>query len=144
LRDEALSVALIDIDDMRLINDSHGYAVGDLVLCRLADLLRDATGARDIAARFGGEEFLIAWPGDDAQEAADQADAIRLRFHGMEVELADGRRAGGFTLSAGISQLSTLSRNDRRWELGWRRLLDNADAALWAAKKAGGDCVRIF
>jgi len=144
LRDEALSVALFDIDDMRVINDSYGHVFGDLVLRRLADLLRDATGARDIAARLGGEEFLLAWPGDDAQEAADQADTVRLRFHELEVELDDGGRVGGFALSAGVSQLSTLSPSDRRGELGCRRLLENADAALYAAKEAGGDCIRIF
>jgi diguanylate cyclase (GGDEF)-like protein len=144
LQDEALSVALIDIDDMGVINDSYGHAVGDLVLRRVADVLRDATGARDIAARFGGEEFLIAWLGDDAQEAADQADTVRVRFHELEVELDDGGRAGGFALSAGVSQLSTLSPSDRHGEPGYRRLLDNADAALHAAKEAGGDCIRIF
>jgi diguanylate cyclase (GGDEF)-like protein len=144
LRDEALSVAMIDIDDMHTINDAYGVAVGDRVLRRVADLLRDATGARDIAARFGGEEFLIAWPGDDAQEAADQADTVRVRFHDVEVELDDGGRAGGFTLSAGVSQLATLSRDDRPGERGRTKLLDNADAALYAAKETGGDCVRIF
>ncbi len=143
LRDEALSVALIDIDAMRVINDSFGISVGDLVLRRVADLLRDATGARDIAARLGGEEFLLAWLGDDAGEAAEQADTVRVRFHALEIELEDGGRAGGFTLSAGVAQLSTLSRNDRYGNLGWR-LLENADAALHAAKEAGGDRIRVF
>jgi diguanylate cyclase (GGDEF)-like protein len=143
LRDEALSVALIDIDAMSVINDSHGFAVGDLVLRRLADLLRDATGARDIAARFGGDEFLLAWPGDDAEDAADQADTVRVRFNELVIELEDGGRAGGFTLSGGVAQLSTLSRDDRYGALGWR-LLENADAALHAAKEAGSDRIRIF
>jgi diguanylate cyclase (GGDEF)-like protein len=143
LRDEALSIALIDIDDMRTINDSHGHRIGDVVLRRLADSLRKAVGANDLAARFGGEEFLLAWPGDDADEAAEQADALRLRFHELEIELENGTRAGGFTLSAGVAQLSTLSREERDREIV-ERLLQNADTALYSAKEAGGDRVRIF
>jgi diguanylate cyclase (GGDEF)-like protein len=143
LRDEALSIALIDIDDMRTINDSYGYVVGDTVLTRLGDLMRRAVGADDLAARFGGEEFLLAWPGDDADEAALQADALRVRFHELEVELEDGSRAGGFTLSAGVAQLSTLGREERDRGIV-EALVRNADSALQQAKEGGRDQVRIF
>ncbi len=78
-----------------------------------------------------------------ARETAAQADALRVRFHELEIELENGARVGGFTLSAGVAQPSTLSREERDREL-IDTLLQNADSALQTAKEAGGDRVRIF
>jgi diguanylate cyclase (GGDEF)-like protein len=143
LRSEAFSIALIDIDLMSQINRSHGYVVGDVVLRRLADLIRGATGATDLAARLGGEEFLLAWPGDGALEAAAEVDDLRARFHELEIELEDGTRAGGFTLSAGVTQLASLNRHQADGNIA-EGLIANADRALYEAKNDGRNCVRIF
>jgi diguanylate cyclase (GGDEF)-like protein len=69
LHGDPLSIALVDIDRMRSVNAVFGVEVGDAMICRVADLLRSATGANDLAARVGGDEFLLAWVGDDADEA---------------------------------------------------------------------------
>ncbi len=135
-------MALVDVDDMRAINDSYGHAVGDVVLRRLTELMRDATGANDLAARVGGEEFLLAWPGDDATDAAHEADDLRARFHELDVGLGNGVQVGGFTLSAGIADVASL-RHARDGNIA-ESLLGAAEDALSAAKRDGGDQVRVF
>jgi diguanylate cyclase (GGDEF)-like protein len=141
-RGEDLSIALLDIDEFHAVNCIHGHPFGDLVLCRLAGLMRAATGTGDLAARLGGEEFLLAWPGDGALEAADAADDLRARFHEVTFELA-GAQIGGFTLSVGVTQLASL--DQRRFGANASDgLFFNADQALYQAKRDGGNCVRIF
>jgi diguanylate cyclase (GGDEF)-like protein len=142
LKGEALSIALLDIDDFRGLNDTHGHGFGDLVLRRLAVLMRRATGTGDLAARVGGEEFLLAWPGDGALEAAGSADDLRTRFNELTFEVA-GARIGGFTLSAGITQLASLDRHQIEGNLT-QGLFLTADQALYQAKQDGGNRVRIF
>lgn len=147
-RQDALAVALVDIDDMRGINDAHGHLFGNVVIGRLAELLRDATGTSDLAARFGGGkflhagpgDFLLAWPGDEATDAAYEADELRVRFRELEFSLGDGKQPGRFTLSAGVAGLEAAHRSRRRDLAG---LLMAAQEACWAAKRDGGDRVRI-
>jgi diguanylate cyclase (GGDEF)-like protein len=138
---DPLSIALVDIDRMRSVNGVFGVAVGDAMICRVADLLRSATGANDLAARVGGDEFLLAWVGDDADEAAAEVDDLRRRFEAMETELVIGARISGLTLSAGIAQLPNpiAPALVQPAEI----MLAQADLALDTAKRAGGNCVRI-
>ncbi|MCJ7435179.1 MAG: GGDEF domain-containing protein, partial [Anaerolineales bacterium] len=69
----ALTVSMLDIDHFKLINDTHGHAVGDDVLCELSKIFKEHVRTPDIVGRIGGEEFLILLPNSSAQAASEQA-----------------------------------------------------------------------
>jgi diguanylate cyclase (GGDEF)-like protein/PAS domain S-box-containing protein len=121
-----LSVVLVDLDHFKDVNDTHGHAVGDRVLCELARRMLAASRATDLVARVGGEEFAIVLPGADLATATDVADRVRAAVGGRAFGAA-GRR----TISAGVA-----TRTD---EEDAADLLRRVDRRLYAAKAAGRD-----
>ncbi len=113
---------LIDIDHFKSINDNFGHPVGDAVLIRLADILRAALRAEDLAARMGGDEFLIALP------YATQADGEALAQRIRDAVAADGRI--DWRVSIGVAPSD--GPND-----SLEQHLKATDVALYAAKAAG-------
>jgi diguanylate cyclase (GGDEF)-like protein len=136
-RDSALTVALLDIDAMNSFNEAHGVVAGDFLLQALAHQLRGGAGPGELAARFGGEEFLLGWSGREPAEAAAAVEQLCADFTGSTLELADGTHCSNVTLSAGIAGLGSDS-------LSVDEMLGRADAALNAAKLRGGNCVEVF
>jgi diguanylate cyclase (GGDEF)-like protein/PAS domain S-box-containing protein len=135
-----LSVAMVDADRFKAINDQFGHAAGDAVLCALASTLR--TGARegvDQVARLGGEEFAVLMPGLDASAAAAAAERLRAVVAALLVPVRglDGAPAEvSFTASFGIAEIGPgVTDADT--------LLRVADQALYAAKAAGRNQVCI-
>lgn len=132
---EALSVAMVDLDLFKSINDTYGHDIGDAVLRELVQVLRSELRPTDFVARMGGEEFLVVLPGQDEQGAlqavqrAQQVFGARRFPHPRQRE---GIRAG---FSAGLA----------RWHPG--ESLDDAyaraDQALLRAKVAGRDRIEI-
>ena len=131
-----LSVTLIDVDQFKNINDTHGYHVGDRVLFNLAKLCQSKIRDQDILARFGGEEFIILMPNTTIDEAEKTAE--RLRQVVFESFMATGRINVLITISVGIAGF------DGRGEPDLNRLLDNADKALNLSKEAGGNKVTTW
>ncbi len=128
-----LALLLIDVDEFKKYNDAHGHPAGDELLKTLAKILTVDSRPEDLAARWGGEEFVLLLPEADA--AAARAKAERLRE-----EVASWPFPGGpVTVSVG---LSALSRHDRH--SGSAELLKTADEALYAAKRAGRNRVAEF
>ncbi|WP_339490923.1 histidine kinase N-terminal 7TM domain-containing diguanylate cyclase [Pseudomonas sp. EL_65y_Pfl2_R95] len=123
-----LSLALIDLDHFKQLNDKHGHLEGDDVLKALADNLRRNVRSSDAAFRIGGEEFLLVLPGADLEEASKRLNIICKQLAGQPLETRGGLRQ--VTLSAGIAcwpmQGTSLD-----------ELLNIADAALYQAKRAG-------
>lgn len=117
-----LSIALIDVDDFKLVNDTYGHPVGDAVLQRLASLLVRELRTIDVAGRYGGEEFLVVLPETDAGGASIALERI--------LEAVRGDRQLSITVSAGISEFETNGR-------AASDLLDAADRALYQAKRSG-------
>jgi diguanylate cyclase (GGDEF)-like protein len=128
-----LSLALLDIDHFKQVNDQHGHAAGDAVLARLAGVLARACPRPALAARWGGEEFLVAWPGLAAPAAAEVLAWVRRQLQaGPPVDAPDaGTALPSPTVSAGLAQ--------HRDGEPLQALIERADAALYRAKAAGRD-----
>jgi diguanylate cyclase (GGDEF)-like protein len=122
--DQPLSVAILDIDHFKRINDAHGHQAGDDVLKELARDVRKRLRATDAACRWGGEEFLLILPATDVAGAAKAIDQLR-RYLGRE-----RRSVPTFTVSCGIAQYDG---NARRADA----MVSAADAKLYEAKASG-------
>jgi diguanylate cyclase (GGDEF)-like protein len=132
-----LTVALIDFDYFKTINDQCGHAAGDHVLKEFAQLSRGALRAGDIFGRWGGEEFLLVLPDASLDSALASVERLRLLALGIQIPSAEGRAEGlRVTFSAGLAStadgLRTLD-----------EIVAHADVALYEAKDAGRDGVRI-
>jgi diguanylate cyclase (GGDEF)-like protein len=122
-----LSVAVVDIDDFKSVNDSRGHVVGDRVIEAVAQALkRHARGG--LAVRYGGDEFLVLFPGESASAVLAAAEAIRVACSELRVDTRDGQAQ--VTVSAGVATLI----GD---EIDADELLEVADLALYRAKSAG-------
>jgi diguanylate cyclase (GGDEF)-like protein len=133
---EPLALLLIDIDHFKALNDRHGHAAGDEVLRRVATILNQAARETDLVARYGGEEFAVLAPRTDAKGAQLLAERMRqafgdTHFHGLGPDAPDGVSV---TVSVGIS----LYRGDSK------RFFNEADRALYQAKREGRDCVVMY
>jgi len=115
-----LSVAVLDLDGFKAVNDVHGHGTGDRVLADLAARLRGGTPPDGLAARIGGEEFVMVLPGRSLAQALAVAEAVR---RAVEAHPVGG--LPGVTVSAGVA------------EGAGPGLLAAADAALYRAKRAG-------
>ena len=123
-----LSIALIDVDHFKAINDGHGHLVGDETLRRVAEHLAAAVRAGDIVGRMGGEEFAVLFP----ETGEDAALAVMERLRGdLALHLAE--HGPSVTVSAGVA--TSASGEDGL------ELLGRADLALYRAKDAGRDRV---
>ncbi len=121
-----LSIALLDVDGFKAINDTHGHAGGDAVLQQLAAICRGHARASDYFARFGGEEFMFVLPDTDSSSATEFASRLRAALAATSVNYCG--RPIVFTVSIGIA---TLTHED----IG--SLVLRADNALYAAKRSG-------
>lgn len=125
-------VLMVDIDHFKHYNDTHGHLGGDRMLCAVARALAENLRPGDLLARFGGEEFTVLLPDIDAPHTL--AIAERLRH---AVELAYCPEAPGLpTVTASIGYAQTRPGDS------FESVLERADAALYAAKDAGRNCVR--
>lgn len=125
-----LSVAAVDIDHFKAVNDAHGHAAGDEVLKRLARVLVTTIRESDHVVRTGGEEFVLVLPGASLDDAAAVAERARLAVHGCAAP-------DGATLSVSIG-VATRHPDESR-----DALLARADTALYRAKAAGRDRVVV-
>lgn len=124
----ALVVAMADIDHFKAINDCHGHSGGDEVLRSFAAAAQEELRVTDTLARWGGEEFLIAFGADDPGLAVQIAERLRRRAAELQVTLPDGGSTR-LTVSIGLAAW-----RDRESLSG---LLERADRALYRAKAEG-------
>jgi diguanylate cyclase (GGDEF)-like protein/putative nucleotidyltransferase with HDIG domain len=134
---DPMAVVIMDIDHFKAINDSYGHAAGDEVLKEFAWLLKETSRTSDIVGRYGGEEFLVILPRGDRVDAAAFGDRL-MREVRKHVFCADSLSLM-LTNSIGISVWDgNQGPNDAQ------ELLAEADRALYAAKHAGRNCVRMW
>ena len=129
-----LSLAMIDIDFFKKINDAHGHSVGDEVLRRIAAVFRESIRSTDLAARYGGEEFAVMMPETDLDDAMAFAEKVRELIDSAPVETQAG--ALSVTVSIGVSSVP------RTRVASAKELIVRADEALYRAKRGGRNQVR--
>lgn len=125
-----VSLAIIDIDNFKLINDKYGHLEGDTVIKTIAQIIKDSTRKSDIVSRWGGEEFVILAHNSDLHNTELLAQKIR-----KNIESHTGFPSQ-VTISAGVSEAIDNDNKDS--------LLNRADTALYRAKNDGKNCVRMF
>jgi len=126
---------LVDVDHFKRVNDSHGHLIGDEVLRTLAAELRQQVRESDVVGRFGGEEFTVLLPRTDAAGAYGIAERLRTSAGRLSVAPADARI--NVTVSIGVAVLGQHGKD-------LFELLAAADVALYRAKDAGRDQVRVY
>ena len=131
-KNQPLSVALLDIDHFKQVNDSHGHGQGDHVLQRVAHIIQLHIRDSDVVCRWGGEEFLLMLTNCSQQDAVERVEALRKAIAAWLFELEQTRIA--VTVSAGVAQY----RDDEVMSA----LIERADKALYQAKDAGRNCLR--
>jgi diguanylate cyclase (GGDEF)-like protein len=139
-----LSVALIDIDHFKLVNDTHGHLVGDVVLRAVTDAIGEHLRNYDLAGRFGGEEFVVLLPQARQEDAVHIAERLRTYVAAMAIPIRDAVDGQDgdvprvrLTISIGVAAL-----DDTHRELG--QLMAAADSALYLAKQSGRNRTRVL
>lgn len=129
-----LSLAVIDIDHFKHVNDTYGHSTGDTVLRKVTEIIKETLRGSDELFRYGGEEFTLILNGTDSEGAANVAERIREEIESSYFEHEDTQIP--ITISIGVSGLT--SRDDSK------RLFNKADAALYRAKETGRNKVHHY
>jgi diguanylate cyclase (GGDEF)-like protein len=137
----SLVCMMLDVDHFKRVNDGWGHAAGDAVLRELAQRVDSEVRASDIAARFGGEEFVILLPRTTSTEGRHVAERIRRAVAAAPFGLPGGDELA-VTVSIGIAEFHPGAGRDDLKSLG-EALIARADAALYDAKAAGRDRVVV-
>jgi diguanylate cyclase (GGDEF)-like protein len=133
-----IGLAIIDIDHFKAYNDHYGHAAGDACLRAVAQCLREQSrGVSDHVARFGGEEFAVLLPGLSAETCAEVANRLRAAVAAMRLPHPQAPAPKIVTVSCGTASLVPAE------PITAEDLFEAADAALYAAKAAGRNCVRL-
>ncbi len=127
-------LVLLDVDHFKSINDRYGHPFGDTVLRAIADLMRGSAGMSAHLARFGGEEFAMLFETGSLAEATNTARHLKSAIANHALTAPDGERLT-VTASFGVAGGP---------HLPWNAMLAHADAALYRAKSAGRNRVRVF
>ncbi|RIX53408.1 GGDEF domain-containing protein [Paenibacillus nanensis] len=131
-KQDCLSIALVDIDYFKKVNDRYGHSNGDAVLKQLGDLLMQTARTFDIVSRNGGEEFSVLMYDTPHEHALSIAEKFRIAVEQHHFRLNDGQSIR-LTVSIGVATYPDTNRDD---------LIDQADGALYQAKTDGRNAVR--
>jgi diguanylate cyclase (GGDEF)-like protein len=131
---EPLAFAMLDLDQLKSVNDSYGHQVGDQVLRTLARILSERLRSSDVVSRLGGEEFGVLLPEADASRAASILNVLRARF-AKKIFDGGGGRNFQVTFSCGVAEFP-LCHDVEQLQIG-------ANQALGRAKGSGRNCVVV-
>ena len=131
--EQPLSMAMVDLDNFKLVNDNHSYAVGDAVLRRFAQLMRETARSSDVLTRYGGEEFLLVMPHTGRDSGQVLCERLREAVATFDWE----------SITPGLSVTVSVGVAATRREGGLVTLVADADAALHDAKRSGRNRVIV-
>ena len=133
--DSELSLVLLDLDDFKLVNDTYGHQIGDMVLRKFGKLLSNSIRKSDIALRYGGEEFVILMPNTNYKDALMLSNRIRLNIKNMPF-IENGTNLH-ISISGGLAVYPTHAKTADE-------LIYAADSTLYRAKGAGKNNIKVF
>ena len=125
-----LSIIMIDMDDLKLINDTLGHPAGDEALKKVADAIQKCIRKVDLATRFGGDEFVIVLPEADLKVAVSVAERLNQEVEKVKIEDRE------ISVSLGVAAWNKTYSTPEAF-------IDAADRAMYSAKRSGGEKVRI-
>ncbi len=128
---EPFCLALMDVDHFKKFNDDFGHLAGDEVLKSVAATVNGAVRGTDVVARYGGEEFAVLYRGAELETAAQLSERLRAAVESLPATYRQ------ITISIGVAQFDDTVE-------GGEELIRRADTALYAAKRAGRNCVRTW
>ncbi len=131
-----LSLGLMDVDKFKLINDQYGHITGDNVLVAVAQVIKKQVGNEALVGRYGGDEFVILFPGVEREQAFLELEHIRQVMSRYELGVTGGSSIQGIPISVGVASFPVDGRTEN--EL-WRK----ADHALYRAKLGGRNQIRL-
>jgi two-component system, cell cycle response regulator len=129
-----MSIIILDMDHFKVVNDTYGHDVGDQVLKQIAEIIIKSIRSSDLAARFGGEEFVVLMPETDSQQAKDAAERIRKTMETTPIKINHGVGQIFKTVSIGAAFMNDMGDTGQG-------MLKRADDALLKAKSSGRNCV---
>jgi diguanylate cyclase (GGDEF)-like protein len=133
--DRPIAVAMVDLDNYKEINDKHNHLIGDKVLKEISRIFRENVRNIDIVGRYGGDECVIIMPETDLENAFIATERIRavLEEQAIQVEDLQFHITACFGISAYMENPPSLE-----------KMIDEADTAMYAAKEAGRNAIRVF
>ncbi|WP_417221985.1 diguanylate cyclase [Amphritea sp.] len=133
---QPVSIAIIDIDHFKVINDTYGHALGDKSIKQVADVIRSQCRHEDLLARYGGEEFVIMMPDTFGQEGFSLSERIRQTIETMTLKM-DREQSVSFTISVGIAEVDATAPD-------LQDTINRADKALYQAKNSGRNQSQLY
>lgn len=130
------SVAMVDLDHFKALNDSHGHVVGDQVLRRVSALFAEQLRPYDMVYRYGGEEFLLCLPNTDEATAAMVLDRLRIKIASTAMPFAKGGGDVFVSASFGVTEIDTVEHIVKS--------IERADMALYEVKQKGRNAVGVW
>jgi diguanylate cyclase (GGDEF) domain len=132
-----VSVIVSDLDRFKRINDNYGHLQGDKVLQFVSNLLMDSVRPQDIAARIGGEEFVLMLENTSSEEARQVAERIRIKLSSFDKASSEGQLPEPITISMGVFTATSP-------DITAEKCVGSADKAMYEAKETGRNRVVIF
>ncbi|MGB2879775.1 MAG: diguanylate cyclase [Candidatus Omnitrophota bacterium] len=125
---KTFSLAIVDVDDFKKINDTYSHAVGDFVLKKVSSVIKETLRKSDIITRYGGDEFVVIFPESNREQSARAMERVKEKIEGKEFIFEDTGAGISFTISTGIAAF----REDFENEI---QLFEAADEDMYREKK---------
>ncbi len=122
------SLAVIDVNDFKKINDTHGHSGGDFALRKLSEVMKETFRKSDIITRYGGDEFIVILPEVDQNQAERALKRVKDKVNGKEFLMEDTEKRISFSISAGTASFNEKFENETQ-------LFDEADANMYKDKE---------
>jgi diguanylate cyclase (GGDEF)-like protein len=136
-QDGHAAIAMVDVDNFKVVNDEYGHRVGDVSLQRVASILRAAMREGDMIYRYGGEEFVAIFKGATGQDALVAAERLRTAVESTPITGDQLETVSTVTISIGLALMP-----DHGTDVN--QLIEKADQAMYRAKSAGRNCVHVW